>query len=92
MTGETIGEATGEVIGVEAFRLEARAWIEQHLERRQRTGRSVMRTETKSPEEVAASRALQQKLFDGLRPHRPLDGGPRVGGLPRTAHPADPAR
>jgi alkylation response protein AidB-like acyl-CoA dehydrogenase len=53
-----------ETIGVEAFRREVRAWIEANLEPRTRSGRSVMRTETKTPEEIAVSRALQRKLFD----------------------------
>ncbi len=51
-------------IEIEQFRSEARSWLEANMEpipRASRLGSSDSRT----PEEIAASRILQRKLFDG---------------------------
>ena len=53
-------------IDIEAFRLEARAWLEANLERRpdgDAAGRA--RREASTPEDIARARVLQRKLFDG---------------------------
>jgi alkylation response protein AidB-like acyl-CoA dehydrogenase len=55
---------TDDGLSVDEFRLEARAWIEANLERAAPTGRKGARTETMTPEEIAAARVLQRKLFD----------------------------
>lgn len=54
---------TVETVGPEGFRAEARKWIEENLERR---SPSEMQggSEGKRPEEIAASRLLQRKIFD----------------------------
>ena len=49
---------------LDSFRREARAWIESNLERREQVTRRAARTENMPPEVIAASRALQRKLFD----------------------------
>lgn len=56
---------TSTPIDVDTFRAEARAWIQDNLERRPDTARSgrVERVAT-TPEQIATSRALQRKLFD----------------------------
>jgi alkylation response protein AidB-like acyl-CoA dehydrogenase len=57
-------EMSSEAIGLDEFRMEARAWLEANLKRRRYSGPQAARTETKTPEEIAASRVLQRKLFD----------------------------
>jgi alkylation response protein AidB-like acyl-CoA dehydrogenase len=54
---------TTDTIDVDQFRQEARSWIRANLEGR---GPSSTRqgSESKTPEEIAASRILQRKLFD----------------------------
>ena len=52
-----------ETMDLEEFRREARSWVQDNLERR--VGDSARTSsEDKSPEEIAASRVLQRKLFD----------------------------
>jgi len=52
------------VMDIEEFRAEARRWIEANLERRSAEER-LSAGDDKTPEEIAASRVLQHKLFDG---------------------------
>jgi alkylation response protein AidB-like acyl-CoA dehydrogenase len=51
-------------VDLDTFRRDARAWIESNLARR--TSRSVASsaTDSRSPEQIAESRALQRRLFD----------------------------
>ena len=51
-------------IEIEQFRSEARAWLEAHMEPAPRESR-LGSSESRTPEEIAASRTLQRKLFDG---------------------------
>jgi alkylation response protein AidB-like acyl-CoA dehydrogenase len=52
-------------IDVEEFRRQARAWVEANLEPRRRAVRSGRIVgEAKTPEQIAAARALQRRLFD----------------------------
>jgi len=53
-----------ETISVDAFRAEARAWIEANLEPAPPVAGRGARTENVSPEEIAAARVLQRRLFD----------------------------
>src|SRR5260370_29898187 len=55
---------SSEAIDLDEFRKEARAWLAANLKRRRYSGPQAARTETKTPEEIAASRVLQRKLFD----------------------------
>ncbi|MCP3993090.1 MAG: acyl-CoA dehydrogenase [Actinomycetia bacterium] len=57
---------TNTQIDVETFRAEARAWIQENLERRPNSLRSGrIEREATTPEQIAESRSLQRKLFDG---------------------------
>src|SRR5690348_4208238 len=49
---------------LDEFRNEVRAWLAANLKRRRSSAPQATRTETKTPEEIAESRALQRKLFD----------------------------
>ncbi len=51
-------------IDLETFRGEARAWLEANLERRTNPTRGGA-SESKTPGEIAASRELQRRLYDG---------------------------
>jgi alkylation response protein AidB-like acyl-CoA dehydrogenase len=51
-------------VDLEAFRREARSWIEANLERRSSGSAAAAPTEVRSPEDIAASRELQRVLFD----------------------------
>jgi alkylation response protein AidB-like acyl-CoA dehydrogenase len=51
-------------VDLEGFRHQARAWLEANLERRPDRMRSGA-SETKTPAEIAASRQLQRRLYDG---------------------------
>jgi alkylation response protein AidB-like acyl-CoA dehydrogenase len=53
-----------DVIDVEAFRQEARAWIAANLEPKRAVAKRRSGTENKTPDDIAASRVLQRKLFD----------------------------
>src|SRR5579875_2985176 len=53
-----------ETIDLDEFRKEVRAWLAANLKRRRSSAPQAARTETKTPEEIAESRALQRKLFD----------------------------
>lgn len=56
---------TDTTVSFEDFRAEARAWVAEHLQRRE-PGRFVpMGNLDVSPEQVAASRVIQRTLFDG---------------------------
>lgn len=57
---------TTEQIDVATFRAEAKAWIQDNLERRPSTPLSGrVERDAITPEQIAASRILQRKLFDG---------------------------
>jgi alkylation response protein AidB-like acyl-CoA dehydrogenase len=49
---------------LDAFRREARTWIEANLERRTSRTAAVSAAEARTPEEIAQSRQLQRRLFD----------------------------
>src|SRR5213595_261591 len=49
---------------LDAFRCEARTWIEANLERRTSRSAAVSAAEARTPEEIAQSRRLQRTLFD----------------------------
>ena len=51
-------------IEIEQFRIEARAWLEANMEPRPRVSHPGS-SDSRTPEEIAASRILQRKLFDG---------------------------
>ncbi len=51
-------------VDVEQFRREARAWIEANLERQPPSELRPAVSEDKTPEQIAASRTLQRRLFD----------------------------
>ncbi|MGF1599587.1 MAG: acyl-CoA dehydrogenase family protein [Acidimicrobiales bacterium] len=51
-------------IDIDAFRREARAWIEANLERRAEPVTGRPRREASTPEEIERARALQRVLFD----------------------------
>jgi alkylation response protein AidB-like acyl-CoA dehydrogenase len=53
-----------DTIGLDEFRNEVRAWLAANLKRRRSSAPQAARTETKTPQEIAESRALQRKLFD----------------------------
>jgi alkylation response protein AidB-like acyl-CoA dehydrogenase len=54
-----------ETISVEAFRAQARAWLEENLERREPARHQRARgMETKSIEEIGPERVLQRRLFE----------------------------
>lgn len=57
---------TNTEIDVETFRAEARAWIDENLERRPTTALSGrIQRRASSPEQFDEARSLQRKLFDG---------------------------
>ena len=60
-----MSEVNDGMVDLETFRREARAWMEANLERKprgaKRRGASI---ENKTPEDIAASRVLQRRLFD----------------------------
>src|SRR5262245_7963444 len=63
MTTHTTGDGgTGDVIGLEEFRAEVRAWLPENLDRLP-AGFQVG-NEARTDEEVAVARLLQRKLFD----------------------------
>ncbi|MDZ7881440.1 MAG: acyl-CoA dehydrogenase family protein [Mycobacterium sp.] len=49
---------------LDAFRREARAWIESNLERRASRSAAIAAAEARTPGQIAQSRALQRKMFD----------------------------
>jgi alkylation response protein AidB-like acyl-CoA dehydrogenase len=51
-------------VEIEQFRREARAWLEANMEPRPRASH-LGSSDSRTPEEIAASRILQRKLFDG---------------------------
>jgi alkylation response protein AidB-like acyl-CoA dehydrogenase len=51
-------------IEIDEFRAEARSWLEANMEPRPRASRLVG-SDSRTPEEIAASRILQRRLFDG---------------------------
>jgi alkylation response protein AidB-like acyl-CoA dehydrogenase len=51
-------------VDLETFRSEARAWLEANLERRRKPARTGV-TESRTSAEIAASRELQRRLYDG---------------------------
>ena len=53
-----------DTVDLGAFREEARRWIGENLDRRPPATRRGVRTETMAPEVIAASRALQRRLFE----------------------------
>lgn len=55
---------SADTIDLDEFRNEVRAWLAANLKRRRYSGPQAARTEGKTPEEIAESRALQRKLFD----------------------------
>ena len=52
-------------VDTESFRAEARAWIEANLERRPTDRLGARIGEYRTPEDIAATRALQRRLFEG---------------------------
>jgi alkylation response protein AidB-like acyl-CoA dehydrogenase len=56
---------TTETPDVEEYRNAARAWLEDNLERIPDAEAGRRGSEDKTPEEIAASRVLQRRLFDG---------------------------
>jgi len=59
-----MAESTMPDIEIEQFRMEARAWLEANMEPRLRASHPGS-SDSRTPEEIAASRILQRKLFDG---------------------------
>jgi alkylation response protein AidB-like acyl-CoA dehydrogenase len=59
-----MGEATMPGTDIEQFRSEARAWLEANMEPRPPVSR-LGSSDSRTPEEIASSRILQRKLFDG---------------------------
>ncbi len=51
-------------IEIEQFRSEAGAWLEANMEPRRGVSR-LGSSDSRTPDEIAASRILQRKLFDG---------------------------
>jgi alkylation response protein AidB-like acyl-CoA dehydrogenase len=59
-----MAESTMPGIQIEQFRSEAHAWLEANMEPRPRASR-LGSSDSRTPEEIAASRILQRRLFDG---------------------------
>jgi len=59
-----MAESTMPDIEIEQFRIDARAWLEANMEPRLRASHPGS-SDSRTPEEIAASRILQRKLFDG---------------------------
>ena len=51
-------------IDIEQFRRDARSWLRANMEPRPRAS-DPGSSDSRTPEEIAASRILQRKLFDG---------------------------
>src|SRR3954453_15263476 len=59
---------TDTLVDIDQFRQEARAWIQANLERRRpmaKSGRGRGLSDAKTADDIAESRALQRKLYDG---------------------------
>src|SRR5256885_15964540 len=56
---------TDTLVDIDQFRREARAWIEANLEPRRPAKGGRGASDAKTPEEIARSRILQRRLFDG---------------------------
>jgi alkylation response protein AidB-like acyl-CoA dehydrogenase len=56
-----------EQLDVETFRLQARTWLDEHLERRDpwSTGRRLRGVDHKTVEGITAQRAVQRRVFEG---------------------------
>src|SRR5690606_31802566 len=57
------GRTMSDTMDLDTFRREAREWIIENLERKPADSHAIG-SEDKTPEEIAASRVLQRKLFD----------------------------
>jgi alkylation response protein AidB-like acyl-CoA dehydrogenase len=56
---------TQEAVGLDQFRQESRAWVEANLARRPASDTRAVGADSKTPEEIAASRVLQRRLHQG---------------------------
>lgn len=65
MAAGTPSGANSEMMSVEDFRAEARAWIRENLDRLEPTPAGTATTEAMTKEDIDRARVLQRKLFDG---------------------------